>query len=63
MKADLWDRFGNKLTVAEEANPASGERTIHVDPAQAAAANLLGHMGILRVTVDHRVESRLVTLV
>lgn len=62
LRVELWDRFGNRLEIATEDTPQAGERTIGWTPEEAAAANLLGNAGILRVTVDDRVESRLVPL-
>jgi hypothetical protein len=46
----------------KEQKPEGGERTIQLDPQAVAAAGLLGSSGILRVTIDERVESQLVPL-
>jgi photosystem II stability/assembly factor-like uncharacterized protein len=62
LRVEVWDRFGNRLEVMKEQKPEVGERTIQLDPQAVAAAGLLGSSGILRVTIDERVESRLVPL-
>jgi hypothetical protein len=62
LRVEVWDRFGNRLEVMKEQKPEGGERTIQLDPQAVAAAGLLGSSGILRVTIDERVESQLVPL-
>jgi photosystem II stability/assembly factor-like uncharacterized protein len=62
LRANVWDRFGNHLELVTQERPAAGQRTIRWNPADAAAAQLLGNAGILRVAVDDRVESHLVAL-
>jgi hypothetical protein len=62
LRVQIWDRFGNHLEIMKQEKPGAGERTIQIDPQAVGAAGLLGSSGILRVTIDERVESQLVPL-
>jgi hypothetical protein len=46
----------------KQEKPGAGELTIQIDPQAVATAGLSGSSGILRVTIDERVESQLVPL-
>jgi photosystem II stability/assembly factor-like uncharacterized protein len=63
LRVTVWDRFGNQLDLVAEEKPAAGDRVIRFDPDDPAAGRLLGSGGILRVTIDDQVESRLISLV
>jgi photosystem II stability/assembly factor-like uncharacterized protein len=58
----VWDRFGNTLQLAAEQSPRPGPRIIAWNPADPAAAHLLGNAAVLRVVIDDQIESTLVAL-
>jgi photosystem II stability/assembly factor-like uncharacterized protein len=63
LRVTVWDRFGNQVELVAEENPAPGERVIRFDPDDASASRLVGSGGILRVAIEDRVESRLISLI
>lgn len=62
LRVDVWDRFGNHLELLAQEKPKPGQRTVALKPEDASRAGLLGNAGVLRVTIDDRVESQLIPL-
>lgn len=63
LEVNVWERFGRHVrTVADEAGPASGERTIEWDGTGDEGRPLAAGSYILRATVDDDSDSRIVRL-
>ena len=62
LNVNVWDRFGNHLELVAQERPNAGQRIIHWNPGDAVAAHLLGNTAIIRVAIDDRIESSLVSL-
>jgi photosystem II stability/assembly factor-like uncharacterized protein len=60
---DIWDRFGQHVCqLIDEAQPATGARTVDWDVTDDTGGPLEGGSFLLRVTVDDRSESQIVHL-